>query len=174
MTKCPDCGTDAPTPHKGHWICLCIRKRNLLDEMARLRLITESGCWEWQGTLDSAGYGRKKFRMNGAIHHGIYRVSYAVFNGDITKGMEVDHKCRNRKCFNPDHLRLTTKRENILCGENNAAVNARKTHCIRGHSLTGDDVFVDKKNGRHCNACRRFRKKVGRQLPSNTPTGTLQ
>ena len=45
---------------------------------------------------------------------------------------------------------------NTLRGETVAARNAAKTHCIRGHELTGDNAYY-KSDGtdRNCRACRR-------------------
>lgn len=163
MIKCPDCGSDAPIVKcNGHswvggWICFCIRKRKAIKELERLRIVTDSGCWEWQGRIDKGGYGRKKIRKDGINYYNVHQVSFVVYNGDIPFGNEIDHKCRNRKCFNPDHLQAITKKENILLGIGPTAVNARKTHCNRGHPLSGDNLYVFKDGRRDCKLCQRIR-----------------
>lgn len=35
------------------------------------------------------------------------------------------------------------------------AINARKTHCIHGHPLSGDNLYVTPSGGRACRACRK-------------------
>lgn len=64
---------------------------------------------------------------------------------------------------NPAHREVVTMRLNILRGDAPAAQNARKTECVRGHPLDGD-VWLDKKGGRHCRACRRERALLKRRL----------
>ncbi|MDN5919384.1 MAG: HNH endonuclease [Pseudonocardia sp.] len=39
-------------------------------------------------------------------------MSYIVSVGAIPDGQYVHHRCANRMCVNPDHLQLTTAREN--------------------------------------------------------------
>lgn len=74
--------------------------------------VTASGCWDWNGaTLN--GYGRVG-RSPSADHDVLaHRVSYGVHKGAIPEGMFVHHKCANRRCINPDHLELTTSRDNM-------------------------------------------------------------
>lgn len=112
-----------------------------------------SGCWEWIGHIDrKTGYGRTTHRPLGTTS--AHRLSWHGFNGAIPSGVCVDHVCRNRKCANPDHLRLLTNRENVLIGVGPTAVNAAKTNCPLGHPYSGMNLIVRKNGRRDCRACK--------------------
>ena len=117
-------------------------------------LIVDSGCWEWQGSLNPRhGYGMLHYDGR-TIHAHI--VSYLLHKGDIPPGTEIDHLCENRKCVNPDHLEAVTHRINITRG----SIKRRKTHCFRGHPLSGENLVVYTDRGgphRTCAACSRIR-----------------
>ncbi|PMQ19299.1 HNH endonuclease [Glutamicibacter arilaitensis] len=83
-------------------------------------------CWNWLGTEHSAGYG--KFSIDGKYHYA-HRVSYEKLVGEIPPGMEIDHICHNRKCVNPDHLRVTTPKQN---NENHQGPKADSVTRVRG------------------------------------------
>lgn len=38
----------------------------------------------------------------------VHRMAWVYKNGPVPEGHELDHKCRNRACCNPDHLQLLT------------------------------------------------------------------
>jgi hypothetical protein len=67
-----------------------------------------SGCWNWNGSLNSNGYG--KFKAGGRMFYA-HRAAYARANGPIPRGLSIDHVCRNRRCCNPDHLEAATAGE---------------------------------------------------------------
>lgn len=54
-----------------------------------------------------------------------------------------------------ENLRWGTRSQNILDSVRNGNhINARKTHCIRGHQLSGANLYVAEKTGkRHCKTC---------------------
>lgn len=122
----------------------------------RVEMVTESGCWIWLGCIESYGYGRVSARHNGkAEHRYAHRVFYLRFKGEIKPPLLIDHLCRVRCCVNPDHLELVTNRDNILRGIGLTAINARKTHCMRGHVLDGDNLYITPRKGRVCKICQR-------------------
>ena len=89
------------------------------------------GCWTWLGGLDGKGYGY--FRL-GSRMVGSYRLAYELLIDPVPDGLVLDHLCRNRKCVNPWHLEPVTNRENVLRGSGITAMQARQTHCKRGHA----------------------------------------
>ena len=93
---------------------------------------SDDECWEWMASRNIAGYG--VFHIKGKTI-GAHRLSYMLVKGDIPKGYDLDHLCRNRCCVNPSHLEVVTRRENILRGDTLPAKNAKKTHCSKGHLL---------------------------------------
>jgi hypothetical protein len=69
--------------------------------------------------------------------------------------MVLDHICRNRKCVNSEHLKEVTPRENALYNSNGvSALCFKKTHCLRGHKLSPENIRTNKA-GRVCRECRR-------------------
>jgi hypothetical protein len=110
-----------------------------------------SGCWLWTAGISPAGYAQ--FRYDGKKQNA-HRFSYEVFNGPIPEGTHIDHLCRVRHCVNPAHLEAVTCHENIMRGEGVAAINSKKTHCPKGHELTGANLRA-KNNERRCLACHR-------------------
>ena len=66
-----------------------------------------SGCWLWMGCVHKDGYAKISSGQNA------HRVSYSLFVCEAPKGMDIDHKCKNRSCVNPDHLEAVTHKENV-------------------------------------------------------------
>jgi hypothetical protein len=60
-----------------------------------------TGCWLWQGAINNRGYG---LAWDGEKMTTAHRMMYLRYRGEVSQGFQLDHKCRNRKCCNPDHL----------------------------------------------------------------------
>lgn len=86
-----------------------------------------------------------------------HRFSYEILVGPIPEGMELDHLCKNRRCVNPAHLEPVTHHENLIRGNGFTGINARKTHCSRGHELSQDNILNRSRGGRECKTCHRVR-----------------
>lgn len=71
--------------------------------------VLDTGCWEWPGRRCTGHYGQVSMSCKLVMVH---RVIYQHLRGPVPDDKELDHRCRNRICANPDHLRLVTRRQN--------------------------------------------------------------
>ena len=68
-----------------------------------------TGCWNWNKSVTSAGYGQfQRNKKYWTTHTFAYVQSY----GEIPKGSVIRHTCHNRRCCNPDHLVIGTHKDN--------------------------------------------------------------
>ena len=95
--------------------------------------ITESGCWEWNGSRNKSGYG--VLNIENKILR-VHRLAYTTWVGPIPEGQVVRHKCDNPPCMNPEHLELGTQNDNLTDIQ------------LRGHHSRGEDRYNSKLNAR--------------------------
>ena len=123
---------------------------------ANVRTTGHDGCWVWMGRLNK-GYGKVGYSRLTA--HG---TAYGWMRGEVPKGLQLDHLCRNRSCVNPDHLEPVTCRENVLRGVGFAAQNKQKTHCPSGHQYNAENTKYCRRGKRYCRECSRIGKRERR------------
>ena len=118
-------------------------------------------CWLWGASVNRwTGYGQTHRRRISVSAH---RVICEASHGPIPDGLTVDHLCRQRTCVNPDHMEIVSQRENNLRGLAARAGRRRLvrlpdtaglSHCLRGHPLSGENLYLSPKGKRGCRACR--------------------
>lgn len=80
---------------------------------SRIAFQPETGCWIWQGRLEGSG-GRKgklgspakyaRFELFGRKWY-VHIVAWMLaYHSHVPLWHEIDHRCRQTACVNPDHL----------------------------------------------------------------------
>lgn len=119
--------------------------RSLLNEHLFWQKVRKTDyCWFWKGHVNRGGYG-----VHGTIL--AHRASWLITRGEIPERLKILHSCDNRRCVNPNHMRLGTQMENIrdmhdrnrankAKGEDNwiAKLTAEKVTEIRKRSAAGE------------------------------------
>ena len=116
--------------------------------------IIDSGCWEWQGRISNKGYAHFFWDKSTKNAH---RFSYKQYVGPLTKGLQIDHLCRNKTCVNPSHLEQVTQQVNI-----SRIPRHTKTHCKKGHEYTPENSYFYKETKRCCRICLRLKNQKRR------------
>jgi hypothetical protein len=89
-------------------------KPSIKDRLLHKKRLTSSGCWEYTGERNRDGYGLITFKGKKQQTH---RISAMIFKGydlnSYNSGLQINHTCHNRICFNPEHLYIGTHEENM-------------------------------------------------------------
>ena len=85
------------------------RSRTQFKGRKRWEVDLVTGCWNWLGAIGEDGYGIAwSPRTNNSA--GAYRVIWEELRGPIPESYVPDHdKCQNKRCVNPDHLRIVDR-----------------------------------------------------------------
>lgn len=122
----------------------------------------KTGCWLWTGAMSTGGYGRIMLTRPERRLCNVHRISYEIFVGNIPEGLDIDHLCRNRACFNPKHLEPVTRSENCSRGDSGKARGEQqrsRKKCSKGHLFSPENTFVRKRStGKSYRVCRKCKQ----------------
>ena len=90
------------------------------------------GCWISTYSVASHGYAQIGWKDTDRIQVvTAHRAAWVYFTKEqIPEGMVIDHMCRNRRCVNPEHLRMITNFENA---RRTSGRDWKLGECINGH-----------------------------------------
>lgn len=130
---------------------------------AKVDIRADHECWLWQGAIRQRGYGTIYVKGRSRPAH---QVAWEIHNGKaFPTGKMACHSCDNPPCVNPHHIWPGTMSDNIrdACEKGRltppaqregwVSHNKLKTHCKRGHELSGDNLIVRPSGRRGCRAC---------------------
>ncbi len=127
-------------------------------------------CWLWTGLTRGTQVDRYgTFKVKGKTVS-VHRYAYELMVGPIPDGLTIDHLCKTSLCVRAvvgdqpgqGHLEAVTLAENILRGDNMAALFARRDSCYRGHSFEPPNGYLRPDGARGCHECDRIRGAAAR------------
>lgn len=136
-----------------------------LAERFEAKIDRSGNCHLWTGST-IRGYGQIREAGEGSRMRKVHHVALELVGIEVPPGMTVDHVwargCRHKNCVRVEHLEVVTTRENTLRSTGPSAVNARKTHCSRGHEFTPENTGKQYRpnGGRRCLACSQIHAKA--------------
>jgi hypothetical protein len=112
----------------------------------------ENGCLVPPQKPNGKGYTSTYYRGR---HIGTHRLTYQLARGEVANDLQIDHRCRNRACCNPEHLEPVTPQENVRRGELHTNKDGRCGKC--GGPLDSIRKSATHHGGirRACKACQR-------------------
>ena len=139
------------------------RKIRMLQELAAVQ--TPEQCQLWPGTIDTKGYGRIWYQGRWRLAHD---AMWEVIKGEpLAAHLTLDHWQMNldppacsKACVNLFHLDPVPGVVNTLRGRGITAMQARQTHCKRGHEFTAENTYLTSSGGRDCRECMRRRGRI--------------
>lgn len=152
-----------------HYLCVMDTHGVTFDWLVA-RTVQNGECMEWQGNKDKDGYGEVRRR---GVRKKAHRLSFLLYYGALTPGLQVMHSCDNPSCINPKHLSEGTCADNMRDkAKKGRCAQQLITHCPQGHEYVARDTRVSKSGVRAgrihrlCHLCQReSSKKRSRAIP---------
>lgn len=133
---------------------------------ADVNVLDSESCWLWNKSVVKDGYGKMRRIINGKQHAiFVHRLSWFSQFGEIPDGMVVDHTCHDpaicaggttcehRRCINPNHMQLTTMKDNVAKG---SSVRSNVGLCKNNlHKWTKDNIRTWSSGKTVCMPCHR-------------------
>lgn len=113
------------------------QKIERLNKIFNKSVIKSENCWDWKGVSHHSGYCHMNYDGKDM---GIHRVSWLLYHGNIPHGINILHKCDNRRCSNPDHLFLGTSKDNHDDMVNKGRKNSPSGENHHNSKLTSEKV----------------------------------
>lgn len=126
-------------------------EKSLREKLETYIIVTDNGCWEWQGSRCKSGYGHVSYLGKIKRTHRIY---YELLNGKIPDKLFVCHKCDNPPCLNPDHLFLGTNQDNMLDALKKGRL--RTDGCPPPRKKVGHPSVARYMSGCRCDDCKKI------------------
>lgn len=121
--------------------CLMVNKLSPTLFERKCEVDEGTGCWIWRSSFQSSGYGQVRISGGSFTAH---RASWIAHRGAIPDGLQVLHKCDDRRCCNPEHLFLGTQGDNIRDAVSKGRMTGRlpagAQRMSRVRVLTDDDI----------------------------------
>jgi len=96
-----------------------------------------SGCHLWQGAVNDGGYGTLGIDGRSQRAH---RLAWSVRHGPLPPGVDVCHRCDERRCINPEHLFLDSHAANMA--DRGRKERARRKLAFADHRAKNDVAII--------------------------------
>lgn len=128
--------------------------------------VDANGCWIWQLSLRTDGYGQVSTKR-GKAPVGAHRAMWFAMYGEMpgkADGHYVCHACDVKPCCNPAHLWKGTPAQNNLDRDLKGR-NPQKsmTQCKRGHAFTPENTISPRPGQRACRKCQNMHQRLLRE-----------
>jgi len=105
-------------------------------------------CWIWIGATDKRGRGFMSLNREKRWVRASRISLYLYKNFDLDSKLQVNHKCNDKRCVNPDHLYIGNQADNMKDKSDNII------YCPRGHEYNEKNTYWNG-NNKSCKICRK-------------------
>lgn len=139
--------------------------KQLYERLIAKVAVDDAGCWIWQASKRTDGYGQIAFRRKPRSAHRV--MWFALYGEWFARKADqlICHTCDVRPCVNPAHLWKGTALENNTDRDQKGRNYWRsQTKCKYGHEYTPENTcYQHGGRGRYCRKCNHIGDAIRRE-----------